>query len=100
MKEESNRVVTEFLELVNKINFFTRLKPENTSNNSFNVTLKVSSYNELQLMISDLLKAGIMVLQDNSTDINAMTLVEIALQLLPQDEMGLLDDLHKIHLKA
>lgn len=100
MEEEANRVVTEFLELTSKINFFTRLKPENRIENSFSVTLKVSSYNELQLMISDLLKAGIMVLQDNSTDINAMTLVEIALQLLPQDEMGLLDDLHKIHLKA
>jgi hypothetical protein len=29
-----------------------------------------------------------------------MTLLEIALQLLPEEEMELLDDLHKIHLKA
>ncbi|MCD0466247.1 hypothetical protein [Flavobacterium sp. ENC] len=100
MEEKEHKVVTEFLELMTKINFFTRLKPENRIDNSFSVTLKVSSYNELQLMISDLLKASIMVLQDNGTDINAMTLVEIAFQLLPQDEMGLLDDLHKIHLKA
>jgi hypothetical protein len=31
---------------------------------------------------------------------NVMTLLEIALQLLSDEEMALLDDLHKFHLKS
>ncbi|MCV9930845.1 hypothetical protein OIU80_00990 [Flavobacterium sp. LS1R47] len=58
-------------------------------------------------MVSDLLKASIILLNEDArnmsnvaavTDINVMTLLEIALQLLPEDEMVLLDNLHKIHL--
>ncbi|MCP2027188.1 hypothetical protein L1276_002345 [Flavobacterium sp. HSC-32F16] len=33
-------------------------------------------------------------------DVNVMTLLEIALQLLPDQEMELLDDLHQFHLKS
>lgn len=34
------------------------------------------------------------------TDINVLTLLEIALQLLPEEEMVLLDDLHKVYLDS
>lgn len=36
----------------------------------------------------------------NEADNNVMTLLEIALQLLPEDEMEVLDDLHKIYLQV
>lgn len=109
MEIQHKEQVTEFLESMNRINKFTKLKPENSNDNSLNVTLRVSCYNELNLMVSDLLKASIILLNDdvrnlsNTTkvsDINVMTLLEIALQLLPEDEMEILDDLHKLHLQV
>ena len=109
MEIQHKEQITEFLESMNRINKFTKLKPENSNDNSLNVTLRVSCYNELNLMVSDLLKASIILLNDdvrnlsNTTkvsDINVMTLLEIALQLLPEDEMEILDDLHKLHLQV
>lgn len=106
MEIQHKKQVTEFLESMNRINKFKKLKQENNNNNSFNVNLKVSGYNELNLMVSSLLKASIILLNDdarsqacfpfNEADYNVMTLLEIALQLLPEDEMEILDDLHKI----
>ena len=107
MEIQHKEQITEFLESMNRINKFTKLKPENSNDNSLSVTLRVSCYNELNLMVSDLLKASIILLNDDArnlsktttvSDINVMTLLEIALQLLPEDEMELLDDLHKLHL--
>lgn len=106
MEIKHKEKVTEFLESMKRINKFKKLKSENNSNNSFTVNLKVSGYNELNLMVSSLLKASIILLNDdarsqatfsfNEADHNVMTLLEIALQLLPEDEMEVLDDLHKV----
>ncbi|UTN06553.1 hypothetical protein L0669_11730 [Flavobacterium bizetiae] len=109
MEMQHTKQLTEFLESMKRINKFDKLKSENRSDNSFSVTLKVSGYNELNLMISDLLKASIVLMNkearslavfESDTDINVVTLLEIALQLLPDQEMELLDDLHKICLEA
>ena len=95
------------LELMNKVNYFTKLKSENKESNSFTIPIKVSGYNELNMMVSDLLKASIILLNPEANglssftkdkNINVMTLIEIALQLLPEEEMELLDDLHKVYL--
>ncbi|PXY42342.1 hypothetical protein DMB65_03685 [Flavobacterium cheongpyeongense] len=92
-----------------KVNKFRKLKQENGTHNSFGVTLQVSGYTELNMMVSNLLKASIILLNEDArnlssltavTDTNVVNLLEIALQLLPEEEMDLLDDLHKIHLKA
>lgn len=94
---------------MSRINKFDKLKSENSSENSFSVPLKVSGYNELNLMVSDLLKASIILMNkearslavfESDTDINVVTLLEIALQLLPDQEMEILDDLHKICLES
>lgn len=110
METQHKKQVTEFLESMKRINKFKKLKTENNSDNSFSVNLKVSGYNELNLMVSSLLKASIILLNDdarsqacfsfNEADNNVMTLLEIALQLLPEDEMEVLDDLHKLHLQV
>jgi hypothetical protein len=109
MEVQHKEPATALLELMHRVDYFKKLKPENNADNSFGVTLKVSSYNELNLMVSDLLKASIIQLNEDArnmsnvaavTDINVMTLLEIALQLLPEDEMVLLDNLYKIHLKS
>jgi len=110
MEIKHKEKVTQFLESMNRINKFKKLNSENNSDNSFSVKLKVSCYNELNMMVSSLLKASIILLNDdarsqatfsfNEADNNVMNLLEIALQLLPEDEMELLDDLHRIHLQA
>lgn len=96
------------LELINRGKYFTKLKPQNKIGNSFTIPLQVSSYNEMNIMVSDLLKASIILLNPDANglssftkdnNVNVMTLLEIALQLLPEDEMELLDDLHKLSLK-
>lgn len=108
MEIQHKEKISEFLESMKRLNKFNKLKPENKSCNSLNVTLKVSGYNQLNLMVSDLLKASILLLHHDApslpshtvnTDINVMTLLEIALQLLPEEEMELLDELHKLHLQ-
>ena len=107
MEMQHTKQVTEFLESMKRINKFNKLNSENRSDNSFSVTLKVSGYNELNLMVSDLLKSCIVLMNkearglavfESDTDINVVTLLEIALQLLPDQEMELLDDLYKIYL--
>lgn len=99
--------ISELLELINKGKSFTKLKLEHKEDTSFTIPLKVCSYNELNLMVSDLLKASIVLMNKEArslavfhkeTDINVLTFLEIALQLLPDQEMELLDDLHKLHL--
>ncbi len=109
METKHIKQLTEFLESMNRINKFSTLKPENKSDNLFGIKLKVSGYNELNLMVSDLLKSSIILMNkearslanfESDTDINVVTLLEIALQLLPDQEMELLDDLHKISLES
>ena len=109
MEKQYNEQVAEFLQSMYAAKKFKRLKPHNDGDNSFNVTLKVSGYSQLNLMVSDLLKASILLLHHDApslpshtvnTDINVMTLLEIALQLLPEDEMEVLDDLYKLHLQV
>ncbi|CAA9197384.1 hypothetical protein FLA105534_01592 [Flavobacterium bizetiae] len=109
MEIQDRKQVREFLESINRMNKFTTLKLEDNNDNSFSVPLKVSGYNELNLIVSDLLKASIVLMNkearslanfESDTDINVVTLLEIALQLLPDQEMELLDDLHKICLES
>ncbi|UUF16891.1 MULTISPECIES: hypothetical protein [Flavobacterium] len=106
MKTQSEDKISE---LMNKRNYFTKLKQEYKEDSSFTIPLRVSSYNELNLIVSDLLKASIVLMNKEArslavfhkeTDINVLTLLEIALQLLPEEEMELLDDLHKIYLQT
>jgi len=104
---ENKERAEELLELINKGSYFSKLKPVPKETNSFTIPLKVSSYNELNLMVSDLLKASIILLNPDANslssftkdnNVNVMTLLEIALQLLPEDEMELLDDLCRAQL--
>lgn len=109
MSAEHKEQVTKILETMSKVNYFTKIKRD-TIDNSFNVTLKVSGYSELNVMVSTLLKASIIMLNDdarsqatfsfNEADHNVTTLLEIALQLLPGEEMEVLDDLHKVYLEG
>ncbi|HEX8017672.1 MAG TPA: hypothetical protein VF465_20765 [Flavobacterium sp.] len=109
MEIQNKERAAQLLELIDKRKYFKKLKSDNKIGNSFDVTLKVSGYNQLNLMVSDLLKASILLLHHDApslpshtvnTDVNVMTLLEIALQLLPEEEMELLDELYKLNLKV
>jgi hypothetical protein len=94
--ETQQKAVTELLEIMNTGNYFNKLKP---NNGSFSATLNVSCYNELNIMVTALLKASVTMLQsENSTKpfSDAMVMVEMALQLLPNDEMELLDEVFRV----
>lgn len=108
METQHTEPVTDFLDLMSKIKYFTKLKPDAGKDNSFTAALKVSvsGYNELNSMVSDLLKTSITVLKNDASGssaslsgINVLVLLEIALQLLPDDEIELLDELHTLYLK-
>ncbi|OUL60391.1 hypothetical protein [Flavobacterium sp. AJR] len=93
---------TEKLENLKKImsnmEFFTKLNPD-ANNNSLSVPIKLSSYYELNLMVSSLLKTSISLLKNDISSgiaIDLIILLEIVLQLLPEDEMELLDKIREI----
>lgn len=104
--EESN--TEEIITLMQKANFFKTLKQDHKEENAFTAEIQLSGYNDLIVTISDLLKASILALDSEppyvsgsifNPEINVMTLLEIALQLLPLGEIELLDAMHKLHLK-
>ena len=108
MEIEEKDSVTDFLKLMDNIKYFTKLKPDEKKENLFNVELKVSGYNDLNLMIADILKVSILALESeppyvsdviHNPEINVMGLLEIALQLIPHGELELLDQLHQLYLK-
>lgn len=107
METQNTEQTAKFLEVLKKGKDFKKLKSDTANENFFSVKLNVSSYNELNMMVSDLLKASIILLNKEvrsmsvlKDDVNVMTLLKIALQLLPDEEMELLDDLHQFHLKS
>lgn len=96
MKLERNEPEVNFLESVSKMKYFTKLNSDSKKDNSFNVILKIASYSELSMTISSLLKVSINALNNkiNNEGIDVMLLLEMALQLLPNDEMELLDEIY------
>ena len=70
---ENKERAEELLELINKGSYFSKLKPEPKETNSYTIPLKVSSYNELNLMVSDLLKASIVLLNPEASSLSIIT---------------------------
>ena len=98
----------EIITLMQKANFFKTLKHHRKKENAFTAEIQLSGYNDLIVTISDLLKASILALDSEppyvsgsifNPEINVMTLLEIALQLLPLGEIELLDAMHNLHVK-
>lgn len=100
MEIQKNKTNVEFLELINKMKNIKKIKSESKNDDSFKMNIEVSSYFELNQKITALLKTSINMLQDDASanGIYVMLLLEIALQLLPSDEMELLDEVFNIKL--
>jgi hypothetical protein len=101
MNENCKEQVTPFLGLADKMHYFTKLKPGNRNNKALKTDLEITSYCELNQTISSILRTSISILKNETSklEIDVMFLLEIALKLLPDDEMELLDELYKIAMK-
>lgn len=107
METDEKDSKTDLVQLVNRFKYFTKLKPDPKNEELFVMELKVSSYNEINSMLSDILKVSILALENDppyvsrtiqNPEINVMGLLEIAVQLLPHGEMELLDEVHQFYL--
>jgi hypothetical protein len=108
METLNKESIADFLERMNRIEYFTQLKRDQKKEDLFILELKVSGYNEVSLMIADILKVSILALDSDppyisdtirNPEINVLGLLEIALQLMPHGELELLDELHQFYLK-
>lgn len=97
----------DFVDLMNRIDFFSKLKADQEKQGSFILELKVSGYNELSIIIADLLKVSILALESDppyvselikNPEINVLGLLELVLQLMPRREFELFDELHQFYL--
>jgi hypothetical protein len=107
MGTQEKDLKTDFVQLVNKFKYFTKLKPDPKNEELFVMELKVSGYNEVNSMLADILKVSILALENDppyvsrtiqNPEINVMGLLEIAVQLLPHGEIELLDEVHQFYL--
>ncbi|WP_281234625.1 hypothetical protein [Flavobacterium gelatinilyticum] len=98
MEEKLEQPINDLLKFAANVNYFTKLKPNLKDHNSLKTDITITCYNELMQTIFSLIRTNISMLQneESQTAIDAMLLLEIAVQLLPNDEMELLDELHKI----
>lgn len=108
METLNKESIADFLERMNRIEYFTQLKRDQKKEDLFILELKVSGYNELNLMVADILKVSILALDSDppyishtirNPEINVLGLLELALQLMPHGEIELLDELHQFYLK-
>ncbi|KAF2335098.1 hypothetical protein [Flavobacterium daemonense] len=86
----------ELLELMYSEGYFAKLKPKNEKDNLNMKSFEEPASNELNLMVSDLLEASILLLDNASKGLSnatkdkygsILTFLEIGLKLLFEDEM-------------
>jgi hypothetical protein len=107
MKTEEKELLNSLFKHISKVSYFDKLKEVEGNQNHYTVAINTSSYNELNLMVCDILKVCILALDSESPhisslipnpEINILRLLELSLQLMP-NELELLDELHETHLK-
>ena len=65
METQEKNSAQDFLKLMNQIKYFTQLKPDEKKEDLFTLELKVSGYNEVNLLINDILKVCIVALESD-----------------------------------
>ncbi|MFT3794662.1 hypothetical protein [Flavobacterium sp.] len=89
-------------------NIFSQLTAEGDNNERLTAKITVAGYSGLMFLILDILKVSLLALEsdlpkssnarDPNTDI--ASLIDLAIQLLPLQELELLDILYEHHLKT
>lgn len=78
---------------------FVMFKPLNRQQTKFGVITACTGYNDLFIIISDILKVAIAALEYNDEEGKSIAkLLEIAYDLIPMEEGNLLDTLYKQYL--
>jgi len=89
-------------------NIFSQLTPEGDNNERLVARVEVTGYSGLVFLVMDLLKVSLLALEADppypSHDIrnpqsNVASIIELAIQLLPLEELELLDILHQYRLQ-
>lgn len=95
---ENRTQLTHFLETAGKKHYFTKLEPDQAIDASLTARFKIDTYTELMLTITSLIRTSIAILrsEEYNSGNDAALLLEMAKNLLPDDEMELLDDLYSI----
>jgi hypothetical protein len=87
---------------------FSMLKPHSHNNNKLEASIGIDGYQELMFLITDLIKVSLLALEaedpSQSDEIrnpnsNIAGVLALVLQLIPYEELQMLDILHKHHLK-
>jgi hypothetical protein len=105
---ETNKIKTtpELQELASAL--FTTLTPDKLKKDLYTVSFTVYDYSHLMLIISDLMKLCVSVIEyeseldscsNENSKINIAQILKIAIELLPIDEAAFLDKSRKLFLK-
>jgi hypothetical protein len=88
-------------------NIFSKLTAENAETEALTVKVMVSGYSGLVFLVMDILKAALFALEsdtpyktseDRYPHPDIANLIDLAIQLMPLEELELLDILHQHHL--
>ncbi len=85
----------------NPQHIFVMFKPINRKQDKFAVMTTCTGYNDLFIIISDLLKVAILALENDDEEGRSIAkLLEIIYDLIPMEEGTLLDMLHRQYLES
>ncbi|MBF4473414.1 hypothetical protein [Flavobacterium sp. HJJ] len=108
MKNEKDIGLADFIEEITTYAYFTTLKPDNKKDYLFNANITFERYSDLLGSIKDLLKICLHTLYNEGSQnsgqiinptVHLISLLEMAVQLLPCTEGEALDAMHKYVLK-
>lgn len=101
MEHYDNDAIVKFLDEIDNFRYAPTLHPAGQKEESYHAKIKFSSYVELQYSVRDILMVAIHSLQNDGLENSGKVedpashlsrVLEIAVQLLPLNEIGLLDD--------
>ncbi len=108
MKTIESTPIENFIEEISKTHFFTTLTPNKNKKDSYNAQITFSNYIELLFTVRNLLKISLHTLYNNDLEnsgsvedpsFHILSVLEIAVQLLPCGEAEALHECHKLFLK-
>lgn len=108
METNESTPIENFIEEISKARFFTTLTPNKNSKDRYNAQISFTNYVELLFTVRDLLKISLHTLYNNDLEnsgsvedpgFHVVSVLEIAVQLLPCNEAEALHECHKLFLK-
>ncbi|MFD2938513.1 hypothetical protein [Flavobacterium notoginsengisoli] len=109
MKNEKDIRLDDFIEEITTYAYFTTLKPNNKKDNQFNANITFGRYSDLLGSIKDLLKICLHTLYNSESQnsgqiknptVHMISVLEMAVQLIPSTEGEALDAVHAYVLES